>query len=377
MHRLALKMLYGDVAKFAMLLGGLTFCALLMTQQSGVFCGLMRWTTSTLRNIKVPVWVCDAKVEQVNEVVPLRDIEVHRVRSVEGFEWAVPLYWGIIQARLRDGSFQPVQLTGLDSSTMVGRPARMTAGSIEDLRLPNAVIVDQIALKKFKRKGIDLHVGDTFEINDHEARVVGICYAEQSFLGQPYIYTTYERALEYAPPQRKELSFILVKPKDGISAEELTRRIRRIPGLTAYTDAEFNDRTIEWYIKYTGIPVSFGTVVLLGALVGIAIAGQTFYLFVHENVRHLAALKAMGAGNTLLAEMVFLQAFTVGTMGYGLGTGLTALVGSAFLQRGEPPFFLPWQVLAFAGSIIVFICLLSAAIGLLKVIRAEPAIVFR
>ena len=375
MLRLALKMLYGDVAKFVMLLGGLTFCALLMTQQSGVFCGLMLWTTSTLRNIKVPIWVCDAKVEQVNEVVPMRDIEVNRVRSVEGVDWAVPLYWGLISARLRDGSFQPIQLTGLDSATMVGRPVKMTAGNIEDLRLPN--VVDQIAIKKFKRKGIDLRVGDSFEINDKEARVVGICYAEQSFLGQPYVYTTYERALEYAPPQRKLLSFVLVKPKDGVPAAEVVQRIRKIPGISAFTDVEFNDRTIDWYIKYTGIPISFGTVVLLGALVGIAIAGQTFYLFVHENVRHLAALKAMGAGNTLLAEMVFLQAFTVGTMGFGLGTGLTAIFGNIFLKVSEPPFFLPWQVLAFAGSIIVFICLFSATIGLLKVIRAEPAIVFR
>ncbi len=377
MFRLALKMLYGDVAKFVMLLGGLTFCALLMTQQSGVFCGLMLWTTSTLRNIKVPVWVCDAKVEQVNEVVPMRDIEVSRVRSVEGVDWAVPLYWGLISARLRDGSFQPIQLTGLDSATLMGRPVKMTAGNVEDLRLPNAVVVDQIAIKKFKRKGIDLRVGDTFEINDREARVVGICYAEQSFLGQPYIFTTYERALEYAPPQRKQLSFVLVKPKDGVPAMDVVRRIRAIPGLNAFTDEEFNDRTIDWYIKYTGIPISFGTVVVLGALVGIAIAGQTFYLFVHENVRHLAALKAMGAGNFLLAEMVFLQAFTVGAMGYGLGTGLTAMVGNVFLKTGEPPFFLPWQVLAFAGSIIIFICLFSATIGLLKVIRAEPAVVFR
>jgi putative ABC transport system permease protein len=377
MLRLALKMLYGDVATFVMLLGGLTFCALLMTQQSGVFCGLMLWTTSTLRNIKVPIWVCDAKVEQVNEVVPMRDIEVNRVRSVEGVDWAVPLYWGLISARLRDGSFQPIQLTGLDSATMVGRPVKMTAGNIEDLRLPNAVVVDQIAIKKFKRKGIDLRVGDSFEINDKEARVVGICYAEQSFLGQPYVYTTYERALDYAPPQSKLLSFVLVKPKDGVPAAEVVQRFRKIPGISAFTDAEFNDRTIDWYIKYTGIPISFGTVVLLGALVGIAIAGQTFYLFVHENVRHLAALKAMGAGNTLLAEMVFLQAFTVGTMGFGIGTGLTAIFGNIFLKVGEPPFFLPWQVLAFAGSIIVFICLFSATIGLLKVIRAEPAIVFR
>ena len=377
MFRLALKMLYGDVAKFVMLLGGLTFCALLMTQQSGVFCGLMLWTTSTLRNIQVPIWVCDAKVEQVNEVIPLRDIEVNRVRSVEGVEWAVPLYWGVIQARLGDGSFQPVQLTGLDSATLVGRPVRMTEGNIEDLRLPNAIVVDQIAIKKFKRKGFDLRVGDTFEINDKEARVVGICYAEQSFLGQPYIYTTYDRALEYAPPQRKMLSFVLVKPKDGTSAEEVAGRIRSIPGLNAYTREDFNDRTIDWYIKYTGIPISFGTVVVLGALVGIAIAGQTFYLFVHENVRHLAALKAMGASNMLLAEMVFLQAFTVGSMGYGLGTGLTAIVGNIVLESGEPPFFLPWQVLAFSGSIIIFICLFSASIGLLKVVRAEPAIVFR
>src|SRR3954469_9463058 len=140
MFRLALKMLYGDLAKFLMLIGGLTFCALLMAQQTGVFCGLMRWTTATIRNAGVPIWVCDAKVEQINEVVALRDIEVDRVRSVPGVEWAVPLYWGILSARLRDGSFQALQVTGLDTATLVGRPGKLTAGRIEDLRLPNAVI---------------------------------------------------------------------------------------------------------------------------------------------------------------------------------------------------------------------------------------------
>ena len=48
MLRLALKMLYGDRAKYAMLVCGLTFCSLLMTQQSSVFCGLMLLTTATL-----------------------------------------------------------------------------------------------------------------------------------------------------------------------------------------------------------------------------------------------------------------------------------------------------------------------------------------
>ncbi len=377
MLRLALKMLYGDRAKYAMLVGGLTFCALLMSQQVSVFCGLMRWTTATLRNIQVPVWVTDAKVEQVNEVVALRDIEVDRVKSLPGVEWAVPLYWGILNARLPDGSFQAVQLTGLDTATLVGRPGKMLAGRVEDLRLPNAVIVDQVGVKKFKAKGIELKVGSTFEINDKEARVVGLCQSDQSFLGQPYVFTTYDRALQYAPPQRKLLSFILVQPKPGIAPETVVQTVRAVPGLTAYTSDEFFHKTIAWYMANTGIPISFGTVVVLGIVVGIAIAGQTFYLFVHENLRFMAALKAMGARTSTLAKMVFLQAFAVGLAGYGLGVGVASAFGFGVLKGGEPPFYMPWQVPVFTGVVILFICCLSALIGLVKIIRAEPAVVFK
>ena len=360
-----------------MLVGGLTFCSLLMSQQISVFCGLMRWTTATLRNIQVPVWVADAKVEQINEIVPMRDIEVDRVRSLPGVQWAVPLYWGLLNARLPDGSFQALQLTGLDTATLVGRPGKMVAGRIEDLRLPNAVIVDQVCLKKFRKKGIDLKIGSTFEINDKEARVVGLCVSEQSFLGQPYVFTTYDRALEYAPRQRKLLSFVLVQPKPGVSPDAVVESVRTIPGLTAYTSDDFSTRTINWYMKNTGIPISFGTVVVLGIVVGIAIAGQTFYLFVHENLRFMAALKAMGARTGTLAKMVFLQAFAVGFAGYGLGVGLASVFGFSVLKGGEPPFYMPWQVPVFTGVIIVFICSLSAFIGLIKIIRTEPAVVFK
>ena len=377
MLRLALKMLYGDRANYTMLVGGLTFCALLMSQQVSVFCGLMRWTTATLRNVQVPIWVADAKVEQVNEVVAMRDIEVDRVKSVPGVEWAVPLFWGLLNARLPDGSFQAVQLTGLDTATLVGRPGKMLAGRVEDLRLPNAVIVDQVGVKKFKKKGIELKIGSTFEINDKEARVVGLCQSDQSFLGQPYVFTTYDRALEYAPPQRKRLSFVLVQPKPGVDPATVVETIRAIPGLTAYTSDDFFHRTIDWYMKNTGIPISFGTVVVLGIVVGIAIAGQTFYLFVHENLRFMAALKAMGARTRTLAAMVFLQAFAVGLAGYGLGVGAAAMFGFGVLKGGEPPFYMPWQVPVFTGVIILFICCLSALIGLVKIIRAEPAVVFK
>ena len=377
MLRLALKMLFGDRAKYAMLVCGLSFCALLMSQQTSVFCGLLQWTNATVRNVRVPIWVADSKVEQVNEVVPMREVEVQRVRSVQGVDWAVPLFWSILQARLPDGTFQGVQLTGLDSASLVGRPAHMREGRIEDLRLPNAVIVDQVAIEKFAKRGIRLKVGTVFEINDKEAHVVGICQTERSFLGQPYVFTTYSRALEYAPRQRKLLSFILVQPKPGTPIPELQRRISALGGLRAFSSDQFAWDTLIWYVRNTGIPISFGTVVILGIVVGIAIAGQTFYLFVHENMRFLAALKAMGAGFGILAQMVILQAFTVGFIGYGLGVGLAALFGNAVLRKGQPPFFMSWQILAFTGSVIILICLFSAFVGLIKIARTEAAMVFK
>src|SRR5262245_53983720 len=135
MLRLALKMLMGDRGKYVMLVGGLTFSALLMTQQCAVFLGLLSWTTSHSRNIRASIWVVDPKVEQLNEVKALRDTDVNRVRSVHGVDFAVPLYAGILSVRLFDGTFKPIQVVGLDASTMVGRPPVILEGRLEDLRL--------------------------------------------------------------------------------------------------------------------------------------------------------------------------------------------------------------------------------------------------
>jgi hypothetical protein len=38
---------------------------------------------------------------------------------------------------------------------------------------------------------------------------------------------------------------------------------------------------------------------------------------------------------------------------------------------------MPWQVPAFVAAVIVFICIFSATIGLIKIARLEPAVVFR
>ena len=184
MYRLALNMLFGDLAKLAMLLCGLAFSALLMAQQSSVFFGIMSWTYTPMVNIRAQVWVSDPMVEQVNDAKPLRDTDLGRVRSVDGVAWAAPLHTSFVQARMQDGNFKLITLVGIDADTFAGAPAVLSQGRIEDLRLPDTVIVDEWGAALMGRMGVGpdgkprntpLKVGDTFEINDIQARIVGIC----------------------------------------------------------------------------------------------------------------------------------------------------------------------------------------------------------
>lgn len=378
MYHLALKMLMGDRAKYVMLVGGLTFAALLMTQQNAVFQGLLSWTTSHMRNMRASIWVVEKNVEQVNETKAMRDTDVNRVRSVTGVDYAVPLYLSVQKARAADGSDKPVQLVGLHGATLVGRPPDIVRGNLEQLRLPNAVFIDELAVQRLSAgRPRPLDIGDTFEINDREARVIGICRTERQFFGYPYVFTTYDQALQYAPRQRKMLSMILAEPKPGRPAAEVAREIEHQTGLRAFTVPEFSTATIDFIWKNTGIPASFMTTIILGFIVGIAISGQTFYSFVLENLRHLGALKAMGASTGLLARMLLLQAFTVGLIGYGIGVGLTALFGFAVLPVGQPPFLLDARSMITTAVAIVIICGFAALLGIRRVAKLEAAIVFR
>lgn len=378
MYYIALRMLLGDRAKYIMLVSALSFATLLMTQQFGVFNGLMLWTTATLRNTDVPVWVMDPMVEQVNEVKPMRDTDLARVRSVDGVEWAVPFYFSLQQARLYDGHFKSIQLIGLDPSTLIGAPSTILEGSIEELWQAEAVMVDKVGIEKLSQ-GRDklLTVGDSFEINDHEARIVAIVDAARSFFGYPYVYTTYDRAIQFAPPTRRNLSFVLVQPHAGLAPQVLADRIQDETGLKAVPSEQFFWDTIWWFIKNTGIPISFGTIILLGFLVGIAVSGQTFYTFILENLGNLGALKAMGASNALICRMLICQAMFVGLVGFGIGSGIASIFGFISLKTGQPPFYMPPVVPLVVLICVLLICALSAYLGIRRISKLEPAEVFR
>jgi putative ABC transport system permease protein len=385
MNSIALKMLMGDKGKYLGIVMGLTFASLIMTQQPAIFLGLMSRSYSFVSDLGLPdIWVMDKKVQFVDDIKPLQDTELYRVRGISGVEWAMPLYKGLLKARLADGTFQTCNVIGLDDATLIGGPPIMVSGKVVDLRRSDGIIVDSDGAKdKLGKpsqtpggKPIALKVGDSLELNDHRAIVVGIAKVTRTFQSQPVIYTTYSRAKSYAPRERKLLSFVLVKARQGQDHQKLARQIAEKTGLAAYTREEFKTLTYQYFMKNTGIPINFGISVLLGFIVGAAIAGQTFYNFTLENIRQFGVLKAMGTSNWTLLRMILLQAILVGSLGYGLGVGLTALFG--FVMRNTIlAFKFPWQLLVFSGAGVSLICVFAALISIRKVILLEPAIVFK
>ena len=84
----------------------------------------------------------------------------------------------------------------------------------------------------------------------------------------------------------------------------------------------------------------------------------------------------MGANNRLLTKMVLLQAVWVGFIGWGMGVGAAAIFGW-FSRNSDLSFLLIWQLYVISGIVMFLITGLSAWIGLNRVYRLDPAIVFK
>jgi len=385
MNWIALKMLTGDRAKYFGLVFGVTFAALLMSQQLSIFVGIMKRTGSQILDVRdADIWVMDNKVRYIDEVPGMPDTELQRVRGVPGVQWAERLYKGQARVRLPSGDFRTVILFGVDDATLVGAPQEIIAGQVGDLRQPDAVIIDKAGYEylwpedvpSLKAEGYQL--GKVFEMNDHRCILVGVCKASAPFQTMPVMYTAYSQTTWYVPRERDTMSFVVAKPEPGLDPHQVCRNIEERTGRMALTRDQFFWKTIGYFLSSTGIPVNFGITIFLGFFVGVAIAGQTFYLFTVENLRQFGSLKAMGLSNARIVGMILLQALVVGLIGYALGVGLTAIYFFATNQRTQlAGLNMIWEVMAGTGAAVLLIVVLASLVSIRKVLILEPAVVFR
>lgn len=371
-------MLTGDAQKFYGLLFGIAFSTLLITQQLTIFVNLIERGASAVYNApEAQIWVMDpvSRTTEVNYAMPSTALD--EVRSVEGVEWAVPHLRAAASVRTSEGDLEGVFIVGVDDATLIGLPNRFAEGQKQILAMPDTVVIDDVGTDKLFENGED-PIGQRLELNDQRAVIRGIADAIPSFTSQVTLYTKYSQALNYVPGTRNRLTFVLAGVRDGESPAVVAKRIEAQTGLKAMPREDFAQAGVDFIIQNTGIPLNFGITVALGFIVGVAIVGLTFSLFIRDNIKQFGALKAIGVTNAKIVRMVVVQASMVGAIGYALGVIGTALFIWAF--SGNPTFkgfYIPWQIPFVSLVAVVLILALTGWVSLRSVMRTEPAAVFR
>ncbi len=358
MNFVAMRMLTGDRAKYFGLVFAIAFCTFLLENQTSIFANILRRTASQILDVTdAEVWIMDPKTEYWDQTKALKDTDLTRVRGVAGVGWAVRLFKGNPVARTSTGKFAASFLIGLDDATLAGAPREMLMGSWQRLREPDSVVIDKAGYVLLFPKE-PLRLDRTLEMNDHLVRIVGISDASPPFASLPVMHTRYSEAVGFVGRERTQLSFLIARPAPGVTPKELT--------------------ALGYYLRNTGIPVNFGITIGVALVVGTVVAGQTFYLFTVDNLKQFGALKAIGVTNLRLTGMILLQAFSVGALGFAIGTGMAASFFELTLHKlATRHIVLMWQCVGITGAAIFFVVIVASILSIRRVLVLEPAAVFQ
>jgi putative ABC transport system permease protein len=372
--RLAYKLLVNDKAKFTALLIGITFAVFLMTEITAMFAGVLNRASATVINIGARIWVMDPSVQTVANTIGMPDYTLDAVRSMDGVKFAVPLFSGGALVKLRDGTYQAVNVIGLDDTSLFGRP-QMEQGKIENIYAENSFIV--VDDSEFSKLG-NPKLGSEFELNDNRGVVTGIAkVATSALFGVPSLYTTYYRAIQYIPNPRFTISYLLVEPKRESDIPSIQKQVKAL-GYLALTREQFESKISTFYMFQTSLGMNILIMTIISFVVGLSISGQTFYTFILENLEKFGALKAIGTKSHELVLMILFQATFTSLAGYGLGIGLCTLATTlAKMRLPDYASRITYGNLGLALVMVVIIAAVSSYIGVRKVLRIEPFDIFR
>src|SRR5262249_10824674 len=151
---LALRNLLHDRVRLAVTLTGIVFSVVLSAIQLGLFVGFTRATSDLIRQSGADVWALSAGVTHLESAVPFLDAQRYRTLATPGVAAAEPYIVSFSNWRRADGADEGVMLLGVEPVATMGRPYNLVAGRFEDLLQPDAVIVDELYLKKLGISGV-------------------------------------------------------------------------------------------------------------------------------------------------------------------------------------------------------------------------------
>ena len=373
MPPLAQRNLFHDKVRLAVTLTGIVFSVVLIVVQLGLFFGFTTATSNLIDHSGADLWITSKNVPYVEQGVAFSERKLNQTRAVPGVADAQKIIAHWTQWKRHDGGEESVQIVGLNVDDFLERPWNLVSGRVEDLKSPDAIILDEL----YKQKLGVTRVGEVFEIGGHRAQVVGFTRGIRSFTTSPYVFTTFKNAQSYTGMREDQTLFILVKVAPGATIEDVRRGIlAAVKDVEVYTTAQFSHMTTFYWMFTTGAGVAVLIAAVLGLVVGFVVVAQTIYATTMDHIREYGTMKAMGAPNSYVYKVIMKQAAISAVIGYVLGMIVSVFVVRAS-QEGGAAILMPIPMAVGMFFVTLVMCVGAALVSINRVTRIDPAMVFK
>ena len=373
MPPLARRNLFHDKVRLTVTLTGIVFSVVLIVVQLGLFFGFTTATSGLIDHSGADLWITSKNVPYVEQGVAFSERKLYQVRAVPDVTDAQKIIAHWTGWKRHDGGQESVQIVGINVDDPMERPWNLVEGRVEDLKSPDAVILDEL----YKQKLGVTRVGEVFEIGGYRARVVGFTRGIRSFTTSPYVFTSFKNAQNYAAVREDQTLFILVKVAPGADLQQARRTLlEHVKDVEVFTTGEFSHMTTFYWMFTTGAGVAVLIAAVLGLVVGFVVVAQTIYATTMDHIREYGTLKAMGAPNSYVYKVIMKQAAISAVIGYVLGMIVSVFVVRAS-QEGGAAILMPLPMAVGMFFLTLAMCVGAALVSINKVTRLDPAMVFK
>ncbi len=373
MPPLAQRNLMHDKVRLAVTLTGIVFAVVLIVVELGLFVGFTVTTSSIIDKSNVDFWIVSRHTPYIEQGATFSERKLYQVLGTLGVASADKYIVRFSNWKAPTGAEEGIQIVGFDPYSRVGGPWNVVEGNVEDLKTPDAIMVDEIYKKKL---GVT-RVGQIFEINRRRARVVGFTRGIRAFTTTPYVFTSFKNAQGYANLREDQTLFILVRAAPGTDLKVLQHALEtHLRDVDVLPTAKFSSMTRIYWMFTTGAGVAVLIAAVLGLVVGVVVVAQTIYATTMDHIREYGTLKAMGAPNSYIYRVIITQAGISAVVGYGLAMFVSFFVVRAS-QSGGAAILLPWPMAVGIFFLTLLMCVAAAVVSINKVTSLDPAMVFR
>ena len=363
---LALRNLTKDTTRLALSVGGVALAVMLILLLNGFLAGMNRQITSYLDHSEGSVVVAQSDVTNLLGATSLLPSgSMAEAEQVAGVADVVPILSQFAIIDLHEKK-QPVYLVGYDPAEG-GGPWQMAEG--REPASDDELVFDRVLAGRHK-----LRLGDRVEILGGELTIVGLSDQTTSwmtsflFLRKPVV----EKLLR----SPGATSFLLVTPGAGQPSETVRDRLNELPGVTALLKTEMAANDLKLFARFFSVPLRL--MVGIAFWVGTLVVGLVIYTATIERRREYGVLKAIGARNGVLYQVVAVQALIAALAGTLLGL-LLAYGAGQWIMAARPQFLIVLEPANVTQSIVLGLgmALASALVPARLVAGLAPAEVFR